>query len=63
MEGLGNDSYRAVGLYELMLERKAVNRRAAWQKQGGNEEEWFLYYSAGGEFVASIEHWQLQWRY
>jgi hypothetical protein len=44
VEGLVNDRKQVMGAYELM-EGKVVNRRAVWQKQGGQRER-FLYYSS-----------------
>jgi hypothetical protein len=40
-EGLSNDPYHLMGMYQLM-EGKVVNGRAVWQKQGGTQEL-FLY--------------------
>ena len=55
VEGLEDDIDNLMGVYELM-EGKVVNMRAVWQKQGG-AEEWFMYYSSGGNWVASTrEH-------
>jgi hypothetical protein len=42
-EGLANDPYHLMGVYQLM-EGKMVNGRAVWQKQGGTQEL-FLYCS------------------
>jgi phage terminase Nu1 subunit (DNA packaging protein) len=41
VEGLANDRYHLMGVYQLM-EGKVVNGRAVWQKQGGTTEL-FLY--------------------
>ena len=41
VEGLANDRYHLMGVYQLM-EGKVVNGRAVWQKQGGTQEL-FLY--------------------
>jgi hypothetical protein len=49
MEGLVNDRTQSMGAYELM-EGKVVNRRAVWQKQGGQRER-FLYYSSNNAWV------------
>jgi hypothetical protein len=49
VEGLVNDRKHVMGAYELM-EGKVVNRRAVWQKQGG-EWERFLYYSRTNSWV------------
>jgi hypothetical protein len=37
VEGIAGDFNRLMGIYAL-LEAKVVNRRAVWQKQGGDEE-------------------------
>jgi hypothetical protein len=49
VEGLVNDRIQSMGAYELM-EGKVVNRRAVWQKQGGQWER-FLYYSSNNAWV------------
>jgi hypothetical protein len=50
VEGLADDD-SLMGVYALM-EGKVVNRRAVWQQQGGDEDV-FLYYSAGREWLFS----------
>jgi hypothetical protein len=45
-----------MGVYAL-VERKMVNRRAVWEKQGGADNERFLYYACNGRWMVSIrEH-------
>jgi hypothetical protein len=51
VEGLVNDQTQSMGAYELM-EGKVVNRRAVWQKQGGQRER-FLYYASNNSWVVS----------
>jgi hypothetical protein len=46
VEGLVNDLDHLMGAYSLM-EGNAVSGRAVWQKQGGGDNERFLYYSSG----------------
>jgi hypothetical protein len=65
VEGLGNDPYRMMGLYELIENPlyehnvRLVNRRAVWQRQNhGGDEERFLYYSVAVSYwvVSNREH-------
>jgi hypothetical protein len=51
VEGLANDRYHTMGIYEL-IEGKVVNRRAVWQKQGGAKER-FLYYASSNKWYVS----------
>jgi hypothetical protein len=51
VEGIADDFDRLMGIYAL-VEAKVVNRRAVWQKQGGDEET-FLYYSGNGDWYFS----------
>jgi hypothetical protein len=56
VEGLTNLQSHLRGVYAL-VERKMVNRRAVWEKQGGADNERFLYYSSNGRWMVSIrEH-------
>jgi hypothetical protein len=50
-EGLTNDQYHLMGVYQLM-EGKVVNGRAVWQKQGGTKEL-FLYCAANSIWTVS----------
>jgi hypothetical protein len=59
-EGLANDQYDLMGVYQLMG-GKVVNGRAVWQKQGGDEvwqkqggdEDWFLYNAGNSKWLVS----------
>jgi hypothetical protein len=50
-EGLLNDRYHLMGVYELM-EGKVVNMRVVWQKQGGTQEL-FLYCANNRKWLVS----------
>jgi hypothetical protein len=50
-EGLANDPYHLMGVYQLM-EGNVVNGRAVWQKQGGDEER-FLYNAHNREWLVN----------
>jgi small GTP-binding protein len=53
VEGLANDRYGLMGVYEVM-EGKMVNKRAVWQKEGGGNER-FLYFSADSSWIVSTK--------
>jgi hypothetical protein len=52
-EGLANDPYHLMGVYQL-IDGKVVNGRAVWQKQGGTKEL-FLYRSQSSWYVSTRE--------
>jgi hypothetical protein len=52
LEGLEDDEGELMGEYKLM-EGKVVSRRAVWQKQDGNGNDRFIYYSSQNEWAVS----------
>jgi hypothetical protein len=51
-EGLANDRYHLMGVYQLMG-GKVVTGRAVWQKKGGTKEL-FLYRATNSQWLVSI---------
>jgi hypothetical protein len=56
-EGLANDQYHLMGVYQL-IDGKVVNGRAVWQKQGGTQEL-FLYCAQLFLYCAHNSSWYL----